>query len=344
MTDASAAVDQLMAARYLSLDVELVPLGAPTIQPTTFANTGTSFYDSPDGDLAAVVDSVASLANQLELTIWDEARSSPTDAVAALPWVKVVDKNGSYYTSSRRAAHRLNAAAVMNGTVAANGELFGERLRRALDEPASPPSHLLASVVWEHDPLALIHGVWFPGIWEGRARLTRALSARIDARDVQTQSVQVGGQKTRDALDEPGGTQDLGFQTVRGEAPYYTGEISARRIVGSLLLDAGLLRSYGLGAERERALIATGLLQIGELIAAWPRRRSRCVLKVRDVIVREPDGFELPPLDALRAECAAACETATDGRVAEPMIVHWSPKPRKAKGRSEEIDTEVEGN
>ncbi len=331
MSTATPVADRLGAARYLALDVELEPLGAPTIQPTAFANTGPSFYEAPEGDLAAVVDSVASMANQLELTIWDEAACQPAQAVAALPWVKVVDAAGDYYTSSRRAAHRLNAGALMNGVVEPDGKLFADRLKRLLSDAKPPLVHRLTEVVWEHDPLALVHGTWFAGIWEGRARLTRALSVRIDARDVQSQSAQVGGQKTRDALDEPGGTEDLGFQTVRGEAPYYTGEISAGRIIGSILLDAGLLRSYGLGEACERALLATALLEIGELLAAWPRRRSRCALRVQEVRVREPEGFELPPLVELRAECKAACETATGVSTADPLVVRWLPKAAKAK-------------
>src|SRR5207249_2974872 len=127
---------------------------------------------------------------------------------------------------------------LMNGVAEPDGERFGDRLNRLLDGAKPPVIQRLAEVVWEHDPLALLHGCWFAGIWEGRARLARALSARIDARDVQAQSAQIGGQKTRDALDEPGGTQNLGFQTVRGEAPYYTSEISAGRVVASILLDS----------------------------------------------------------------------------------------------------------
>ena len=129
---AREALDALDGARYVALDVALEPLGAPTIQPTAFANTGPSFYEAPDGGLAAVVDSVASMANQLELTIWDEAKCQPKDWVAPLPWVKVVDANGNYYTSSRRAAHRLNAACIMTGRVDQDGEVFGSRLERLL--------------------------------------------------------------------------------------------------------------------------------------------------------------------------------------------------------------------
>jgi CRISPR-associated protein Csb1 len=320
------ALDSLESARYLALDVELEPLGSPTIQPSAFANTGPSFYEAPEGGLAAVVDSVASMANQLELTIWDEANCQPKDPVAPLPWVKVVDANGNYYTSSRRAAHRLNAASLMNGTVHPDGEVFGRRLERLLAAASPPVERTLARVVWDHDPLSLIHGCWFAGIWDGRARLTRALTARIDALGVQSQSAQVGGQKSRDALDEPGGVQDTGFKTVRGEAPYYASEVSAARIVAPIVLDIGLLRSYGLPEEAYRALVATGVLMIRELVDAWPRRRSRCILVPKgEPRLRMPEGWGLPPLVELRQETFRRCREATGVERAEPLVVRYTP-------------------
>jgi hypothetical protein len=281
------------------------------------------------------------MANQLELTIWDEAACEPTRPVAPLPWVKVVDADGSYYTSSRRAAHRLNAGSLMNG-VTDEGELFGSRVERLAGDAKPPVHRRLAEVVWEHDPLGVIHGCWFAGIWDGRARLTRALSARIDALGVQSQSAQIGGQKSRDALDEPGSVDDMGFKTVRGEAPYYTAEVSASRIVSPIVLDLALLRSYGLSQEAYRALVATGVLQIAELIAAWPRRRSRCILDVRDVTVRRPAGLAFPGIDELRDgfvselrdECFSRCQAATGVEKAEPLIVRWTPRSARGSGGS----------
>lgn len=322
---AAQLLDSLVDARYLALDIELQPVGSPSFQPTTFANTGSSFYEAPDGHLAAIVDSVASMANQLELTIWDEAASAPTEHVAPLPWIRVIDEEDAYYTSSRRAAHRLNAVSIMNGVIVQNGtdsgEVFGTRVQAQL-AAAKPPMHRhLAGVLWEYDPLTLIHGCWFAGIWDGRARVTRALAARIDALGVQSQSVQVGGQKSRDTLDEPGSVQDAGFKTVRGEAPYYTSEVSATRIVAPIVLDIALLRSYGLASEAFRALLATSILQIAELVAAWPRRRSRCMMQPKGVRVRLPENWTLPDLDELRRECLVRCRNATGCETAEPLVV-----------------------
>lgn len=342
--NASQFLEQLEDERYLVLEIDLEPLGSPTIQPTTFANTGPSFYEAPDGQLAAVVDSVASMANQLELMIWDEAACEPTRPVAPLPWVKVVDADGAYYTSSRRAAHRLGAHSLMNGAEAATGEVMEARFKRLLGSARAPMFLQLAQVVWDHDPLALLHGCWFAGIWDGRARLSRALSARIDALSVQSQSVQVGGQKSADHISEVT-VRQAGSEgtTVEGEVPHYTAEVSAARIVSPIVLDLALVRSYGLPPDAYRALVATGVLQIAELVAAWPRRRSRCILDVRDVTVRRPRDFAFPKvrdlrdgfLDELREECFNRCRAATGVESAEPLVVRWTPSsPRSSVGGS----------
>lgn len=341
---ATSLLDQLDGERYLALDVELEPLGSPTIQLTTFANTGPSFYEAPDGQLAAVVDSVASMANQLELTIWDEAACEPAHPVAPLPWVKVVGADDTYFTSSRRAAHRLGAHSLVNGAEVGTGEVMEARLKRLLGDASAPMFTHLARVVWAHDPLSILHGCWFAGIWEGRARLTRALSARIDALGVQSQSVQVGGQKTADHISEVT-IRQAGAEgtTVEGEVPHYTAEVSASRIVSPIVLDLALLRSYGLPPEAHRALVATGVLQIAELIAAWPRRRSRCILDVKGIAVRRPAGLAFPSvdeirddfLDELRTECLSRCQAATGSEKAEPLIVRWVPKAKASKKGSE---------
>jgi hypothetical protein len=116
--------------------------------------------------------------------------------------------------------------------------------------------------------------------------------------------------------------------------PHYTAEVSAARIVSPIVLDLALVRSYGLSPDAHRALVATGVLQIAELVAAWPRRRSRCILDVREVTVRRPREFEFPGardlrdgfLDELREECFNRCRAATGVESAQPLLVRWAPK------------------
>lgn len=338
---AAESLTELREHRFLRLEVELEPVGSPTFQPATFANTGQSFYRDRDGQLAVVVESVASMANMLEATVWDEVAGRPADPVAPLPWVEVKTADGRGYTSSRTAAHRLFAASMVNGVVAESGETFDSVLKTKLgDDPRPPVAHTLASAVWDLDPLTLLHGLWIASnsIWDGRARLARALSARIDAHDVQTQDVQVGGQKTADSVAEAGEKQSgrqKEDQAVFGEIPHHTSEVSASSILGRIVLDLALLRSYGLGEPQEQALTAVGALQIRELLDAWPRRRSRCTLLPVNGSspVREPEDWELPDAAELRTACRELCEAATgEHSAAEPLVVTWDDaKLKKAK-------------
>lgn len=331
-------ISATLDAPVLALDVELEPLGSPTFQVTTFANTGPSFYVDREGRPAVVVDSVASTANQMEATVWDEHAGAPVAAIAGLPWVQAIDGNGEVQTTSRTAAHRLNAHAIVKGTVEPGGEAFDSMFEAKVGEPASPVLPKLASVLFELDPLSLVHGIWFPGVWSGRARVARALSGRIDAHDVQSASVQVGGQKTADTLAEVSIKQPKdGDKTVPGEVPVHASEVSAARIVGRLLLDVRTIRSFGLPPDATRALIAVALLEIGEMLASWPRRRSRCALDVVGVAARRPHGFELPPVDDLRALAHAACGSDP----ADPLVVRMAKA--KAKGKAKDEGAEADG-
>lgn len=326
---------ELRQHRFLRLDVELEPVGSPTFQPATFANTGSSFYVDRSGRLSVVVESVASMANLLEATVWDEVENRPADPVAPLPWVEVRTPDGEHYTSSRTAAHRLAAASLVNGALEDTGETFKSLLDGRLgSDPRPPVAHALASTVWELDPLVLLHGAWLQSIWSGRARVTRALSARIDAHGVETQSVQVGGQKTADGVVEVGMKQsgrEADDDTVYGEVPHHTSEVSAATILARIVLDLGLLRSYGLGPQRELALATVGVLQVRELLDAWPRRRSRCTLAPVDgaSAVKEPAEWRLPELAELRSTCRELC--AANGNGADPLVVVWQPPKGKSK-------------
>ena len=68
---------------------------------------------------------------------------------------------------------------------------------------------------------------------------------------------------------------------------------------------------------------------IAELIAAWPRRRSRCILQPKEVRVRLPEEWTLPELGELREECRKRCTEATGVERAEPLLVRYAPKAKK---------------
>ena len=73
------------------------------------------------------------MANWLEATTWDAATNDQVPELAsALPYVRVVDPDGDFLSSSRLEAHRLASAYIMNGTV-------GEAERREMAGGAARP-------------------------------------------------------------------------------------------------------------------------------------------------------------------------------------------------------------
>lgn len=330
MTDPLLA--KAAATRFITFDVGLQPVGSPTLHLTTFANTGPSFYVDRLGRPSAVVDSVASMANQLEGAVWDAEQERPVEAVAALPWVDVRDPSGARYTCSRLAAHRLNAHAVMAG-IDENGETFESVLSAQMNGITPPVGPKLASIAATYDPVALLHGVWWAGLLGGRARLARVVSARLDAHDVVSQAVQVGGQKTADHPLEVGVKQVKDdAKTVLGEVPAYLSEISAQEVTGRILVDVRSLRAHRLPPELHEALVGVALLEAAELIDAWPHWRSRCALDVVDPeLARTSTRGEvtLPTASELTPVVADACRRAFPD-AAGPTVLTYKPKAKQA--------------
>ena len=161
------------------------------------------------------------MANRLEATAWDAASDAPVAEVAGLPYVWVVRAgSGEFLTSSRLEAHRLASPYVHASTL--NGKpMFNEicsRLDLAKDTPLN--RRQMARAVAELDPFCLLHGVFFSQKeWWGQPKFERAISAVIEARDVQ-QAIN-GGRKSdrvRHQLDEEGGGTAEGYGSVCARA------------------------------------------------------------------------------------------------------------------------------
>ena len=130
-------------------DVELAPLLGSTFQPTGFPDLGAATFDrfGATGDDAPVpsllVESVQSMANRLEGTLWNRGAQQPVGLLDGVPYIRVV-RSGSaddFLTSSRLEAHRLASPYVREATLA--GEkmeaVIGKRLGLAKDTPLDYP-------------------------------------------------------------------------------------------------------------------------------------------------------------------------------------------------------------
>ncbi|ETW25164.1 type I-G CRISPR-associated RAMP protein Csb1/Cas7g [Mycobacterium gastri] len=317
-----------MSGRYI-YDAELTPISGSTFQPTGFPDIGAATFTRYEGGHevdALLVESVQSMANRLEATAWNHAENRPVDAVAGMPWVRVVRaKTGEFLTSSRLEAHRLASPFVHTSILDGQSmfDVIGNRLGLKADTPLD--YRAMAAAVAQLDPFCLMHGVFFSHKnWLGQPKFMRAISGVIEAHDVQR--AVSGGRKSdrvRHQLDKDG---EGGTAEGYGSVPFSRTEWTAKRIIGSFVIDIELLRSYGLPPSATAALETLALWEIRNLLEGGLRLRTACDLElVSPVTARR--GPELPAADeltgALRDLLAKSDGAFGDG---DAITVLWSGK------------------
>jgi CRISPR-associated protein Csb1 len=320
--------------RFL-LDVALAPVQGSRFAPTGFADLGPATFKRPTDDGGWVecllVESAQSMANRLEGTLWDSAANQPVDPIAGLPYIRVVDTDGTHLTSSREESHRLASPYLRAGVL---GDRTGTQLLvEALDlDETSPHDHRrLARAVFSLDPLSLVHGVFFAGKggkeFPGQPKFTRLVTGFIEATDVQR--AESGGVK-RDHVSHTqassGGDSSEGY----GSIPFPRTEWTARSITASFNLDLAQLRSYGLAEPAEQLLESLALLEMATLLSEPLRLRTNCDLEVVDTALVSREGSELGSVDALTAKVeglVAAC--VREGLTGDVIELTWRP----AKGQ-----------
>lgn len=313
----------------LIYDAELTPVLGSAFQPTGFPDIGAAtFTRFEDGEemSALLVESVQSMANRLEATAWDDAANEPVSEVAGLPWVRV-ERDGRFLTSSRQEAHRLASPFIRLATL--NGKPMLDVITERLDLTADTPHdrQAMAAAVAALDPFCLLHGVFFADKkWLGQPKFARAVSAVIEAHDVQR--LDSGGRKSdrvrHQIEDKTSGGSSEGY----GSVPFHRTEWTAKKIVASFVVDMELLRSYGLPDPVTEALETLAQWEIRHLLSGGLRLRTACDLElVDDVTARRGDA--LPELDVLtrrlRKLIPAGSGVFGDG---EPVTVEWTPKAK----------------
>ena len=299
----------------LLMEAELRPVQGSRFQPTGFPNLGPAVYAAPDGSGQIIlVESAQSMANRLEAVCWNEAEDDWVPALRGLPLIKVVDAENRPLTNSVLEAHRLNSPYILEGKDKSVFDVLKERL--AAMETGRVDLGELARVVLQFDANALLHGLFLAKkeLAGGRLRLPRALSAFIEASGVRP--VTSGGVKN-DAVN-PRGDTAKGF----GNVPFSRDEYAADRIVAYFNLDLRQIRSFGLGDEVERLLLALALFKVQSFLDVGLRLRTACDLDVVTVRVTRPATYTLPALDDLRTELPGlVAAVAERGMFHEPRAV-----------------------
>ncbi|MET8358879.1 type I-U CRISPR-associated RAMP protein Csb1/Cas7u [Micromonospora sp. NPDC005171] len=269
------------------IKADLRPLIGSRFQPAGFPDLGAAEFDSTDGR-ALLVESTQSMANRLESTTWDDARAEQREELSGLPYVRVVDGDGAFLSSSRLEAHRLASAYVMNGAV--DGVKGEQWMRERLGLTAGRPldHRAVARACFALDPVSLIHGVFFARKgWPWQPRIARAVTSFIEAYDVRPA---VSGGVKRDVVinEAKDGATAEGYGTV----PHHRVEYTAKQITAYFSVDHAQLRSYGLSDSATALLEALVDFEIGTLLDGGLRLRTACDLEVVGVEGERPDTAE----------------------------------------------------
>lgn len=310
----SIDLSPLSATTRLLFNVPLTPLQGSRFQPTGFPDLGAAVYQVQGVD-CLLVESAQSMANRLEMTIWDEGRVDLKRDVGKLSYVRVNGADGTYLTSSVTEAHRLNSPYILEGKDKTFSELLKDRLH-VVQSDGPIDRRLLAETVLQYDVNSLLHGLFLAKkeLAGGRLRIARALSAFIEAEQVQTANS--GGVKNDHV--NPSGDTSKGF----GNVPFHREEYTATRITAYFNLDLAQIRGYGLGDGVERMLILLALYKIRVLLDGDLRLRTACDFKVagNPITAESPvDFFILPTRQELGDELSAAVAACAD-RMAQTTV------------------------
>lgn len=301
----SVDLSALASSPRLLFSIPLQPLQGRRFQPTGFPSLGAATFQTGEGT-SLLVESAQSMANRLETVCWDEAEARPVAALDGISHVTVV-RGGAFLTDTMLEAHRLNSPYLLEGSK----KPFLDELKGALGGLEEGPVNrrALAEVLLRYDVGSLLHGVFLAKkeLAGGRFRVTRAISAFIEAEGVRTAAS--GGVKNDHV--NPSGDTGSGF----GNVPFARDEYTADAIHLHVNLDLALIRGYGLGEPAERLLTLLGLYKVAALLERGLRLRTACDLEpVGDapVVASRPAGFTLPTTDALAAPLKDAIRACSD--------------------------------
>jgi CRISPR-associated protein Csb1 len=303
-----------MNANRTVLEVDLKPLAGSLFQPAGFPDLGAAEF----GEGSLLVESVQSMANWLEGTTWDSARQDQNAELAGLPYVRVVNADGAFLSSSRLEAHRLASAYIMNGKIeGTDGEKWVEQ-RLGLAKGMPLDSRTVARACFALDPVSLVHGVFFAKKnWPWQPKISRAVTSFIEASGIKPA---VSGGVKRDVVvnkAEVGATGE-GY----GSVPHHRVEYTAETITAYFTVDHAQFRSYGLSESATGLLEALADYEIGALLDQGLRLRTRCDLVEKGVRGDRPDSAEA----ALRIEkLAGECE----GELGPVTTAIWSGRTPK---------------
>lgn len=319
-----------MTTGRILLDVELQPALGSRFQPTGFPDLGHAEFQRPGGAPSLLVESEQSMANHLEGTAWDDVSNDQSGVLAGLPYVRVVNGDGAFITSSRTEAHRLASAFVKDSTL--DGVSMVDEIRQRLNlQTDTPLDHRhIAREIFRLDPFALLHGVFFADSkWPGQPKIARAITSFIEAENVlRAESGGVKKDHVRHSIAEGSGGSSEGYGTV----PFARTAWTAERIVASFGIDTKQIASYGLGDDASVLLETIALWEIRSLLDGGLRLRTACDFISTSAEIVDKEGRALPSAEELATQIIASVTNCSELLAGSDVIeVVWDGGAKKSK-------------
>lgn len=318
----------------LLFEIPLKPLQGSRFQPTGFPNLGAATFKTAQGE-HLLVESAQSMANRLEMTIWDEATHDVVPAAKGISHVRV-ERKGMFLTDSVIESHRINSPYLLEGS----DKSLLEAIKKDVGTEAEGivDRKRLAEALLKYDIGSLLHGAFLAKkeLAGGRLRVSRAISAFIEAEGVR---VAASGGVKNDSVN-PSGDTKKGF----GNIPFSRDEYTADKITLYVNLDLAQIRGYGLGDEASRLLILLALYKLRKLVDGDLRLRTACDLALAEAVVSSSNhpSFTLPSLVEIEADLPAAIASVQTMKVTtvkyEDKIESAKESKKTGAGDSEDED------
>ena len=304
----------------LLFEIPLKPIQGSRFQPTGFPNLGAATFKSAQGE-CLLVESAQSMANRLELTIWDGVNQDVVPGVKGISHVRV-ERQGKFLTDSIIESHRINSPYLLEGS----DKTLLDALKSEIgtDNDGIVDRKKLAEALLKYDIGSLLHGAFLAKkeLAGGRLRVARAISSFIEAIGVR---IAASGGVKNDSVN-PSGDAKKGF----GNVPFSRDEFTADRITLFVNLDLAQIRGYGLGQEATDLLILLALFKLRKLVDGDLRLRTACDLSVDTDKVRSSNlaSFELPSVQDLSEALPVVIKSVSTMQV---TTVKYNDKIESAK-------------
>ena len=328
----------LQDAPRLLLQASLRPAQGERFQPTGFADLGAAQYTTPGGVRMLLVESAQSVANRLERAVIDGDGVDIRPDLAGLPYVRVdlTGEGAGVATSSLVEAHRLNSPFIVTNELFARPflERSGYKKGRGIQWSKA------AAAVFHFDPSALLHGVFFANIEDGRLRFPRIISGFIEASGV---SEAASGGVKNNQFDPSGEIRAEGYdKDVYGNVPYSRLEFTASEIKAYFNLDLAQVRGYRLPDVAQQLLIALALYKVRRFLDEGLRLRTACDFVVNGALeATAPSSYVIPgtrELAELMPSLIAAARNE-DGLLAADVLHLTTRTVRKGKKKTSDQPT-----